>query len=69
MTCTSDAKNRHGLRVTADKITDLTVLIQEFPREARLILDAVEDGLTLGPAQIMDDPHVLDDEESIEDVA
>jgi hypothetical protein len=69
MTCTSDVKTRDGLRATADKITDLTMLIQKFPSEARLILDAVEDGLTLGPAQIMHDPCAPDDEESIEDVA
>jgi hypothetical protein len=68
MTCASDDIARDGLRVTADKITDLTMLIQRFPREARLILDAVEDGLTLGPAQIMNDPHALDDEEAVEDV-
>lgn len=68
MTCTTDVSARDGLRATADKITDLTMLIQKFPREARLILDAVEDGLTLGPAQIMDDPHALDDDEATEDV-
>ena len=69
MTCTTDVDARDGLRLMADKITDLTMLIQMFPREARLILDAVEDGLTLGPAQIMNDSHDLDDKEAIEDVA
>ena len=69
MTCTTDVTAREGLWATAEKITDLTSLIQKFPVEARLILEAVEDGLTLGPAQIMNDPHALEDEETIEDVA
>jgi hypothetical protein len=69
MTCTADAGSRDELRGVAEKITDLTMLIQEFPGEARLILEAVEDGLTLGPAQVMDDARCFDDGEEIEEAA
>jgi hypothetical protein len=34
--------------------------IQKLPREARLILDAVDGVLRLGPAQIVDDANYLD---------
>jgi hypothetical protein len=67
MTYASDVNARDELRDKAEKITDLTMLVQQFPKEARLILDAVEDGLTLGPAQIMDDSHGLDDDEKTEE--
>jgi DNA-binding GntR family transcriptional regulator len=42
-----------ALRVKAQKMTELIALIQQYPAEARRVLAAVEDGLTLGPAQIM----------------
>jgi hypothetical protein len=46
--------NNHAeLSQQAEKITQLTALIHEYPAEAQLILAAVEDGLTLGPAQII----------------
>jgi DNA-binding transcriptional regulator YhcF (GntR family) len=38
---------------TAQKMTDLITLIQQHPAEARRIIAAVDDGLTLGPAQVM----------------
>jgi hypothetical protein len=41
------------LRLTAQRMTELISLIQQYPKEARRILKAVEDGLILGPAQIM----------------
>jgi hypothetical protein len=44
-----------ALRVKTQKLTDLIALIQQYPEEARRVLAAVEDGLTLGPAQIMPD--------------
>lgn len=43
--------NHPELSQQAEKITQLTALIQEYPAEAQLILAAVEDGLTLGPAR------------------
>ena len=44
MTCTPDVGTRDGLRVTADKITDLTMLIQKITKEARLILTRSKTG-------------------------
>src|SRR3954452_18956866 len=66
MTCPSEVDARDELHETAEKITDLTMLIQKFPAEARIILDAVEDGLTFGPAQVMDDTQSFQDAEDIE---
>jgi hypothetical protein len=37
----------------AEDVTQLAALIQEYPAEAQLIMAAVEEGLTLGPAQVM----------------
>jgi hypothetical protein len=41
------------LRTTTQNMTELISLIQQYPKAARRILAAVEDGLTLGAAQIM----------------
>lgn len=41
------------LLARAEKMVQLTALIQEYPAEAQLIMAAVEDGLTLGPAQLI----------------
>jgi hypothetical protein len=40
------------LAAKAEHMQTLASLIQEYPAEAQLILLAVEEGLTLGPAQI-----------------
>lgn len=45
--------NHEDVARKAEKITQLTALIQEYPAEAQLILAAVEDGLTLGAAQVL----------------
>ena len=45
--------------VNAEEINQLIHLIQRYPAETRRILDAVEDGLTLGPALIMDDSNAV----------
>jgi hypothetical protein len=37
-----------------EKMTQLAALIQEYPAEAQLIMAAVEEGLSIGPAQVMD---------------
>lgn len=37
----------------AEHMQTLASLIQEYPAEAQIIILAVEDGLTLGPVQIM----------------
>ena len=67
MTCTADAGERESLGLKAKKITELTMLIQEFPKETRVIIDAVEDGLTLGPAQVVDGVHCLDADADADD--
>jgi hypothetical protein len=41
------------LRLKAQRMTELISLIQQYPEEARRIMAAVDDGLILGPAQIM----------------
>ena len=41
------------LRAKAAKMQTLADLIQEYPAEAQLIVSAIEDGLTLGPVQIV----------------
>jgi hypothetical protein len=58
VTCMSD---RAALHVKANNITQLIELIQAYPVEARHIVDAVEDGLTLGPAFVCGDGSELDD--------
>jgi hypothetical protein len=45
--------NNEELLLTAEEMTELISLIQRYPAEARRIMAAVEDGLMLGPAQIM----------------
>jgi hypothetical protein len=40
------------LAAKAEHMQTLAALIQEYPAEARLIMSAIEDGLTLGPVQI-----------------
>jgi hypothetical protein len=45
--------NNEELLLTAEAMTKLISLIQEYPAEARRIMAAVDDGLTLGPAQVM----------------
>jgi hypothetical protein len=45
---------QEDLRRKAEKISRMQELIQEYPAEAQLIMTAIEDGLTLGPVQVMD---------------
>ena len=45
--------NTKELLLTAEAMTQLISLIQEYPEEPRRIMAAVEDGLTLGPARII----------------
>jgi hypothetical protein len=54
MTFDSSQGEKGDLRQKADKMAQLQELIQEYPAEAQLIMTALEDGLTLGPAQVMD---------------
>ena len=43
------------LAAKAEHMQTLASLIQEYPAETRLIMLAIEDGLTLGPVQITQD--------------
>jgi hypothetical protein len=54
------------LQSKAEQMQTLADLIQEYPAEAQLIMSAIEDGLTLGPMQIMRDtsPVVIRMDES-----
>jgi hypothetical protein len=49
MTPTSGPDNEQRQKV--QQISQLQALIQQYPAEAQLIMAALEDGLTLGPAQ------------------
>ncbi|HEU5158985.1 MAG TPA: hypothetical protein VFU43_18460 [Streptosporangiaceae bacterium] len=42
------------LRATAAELQTLADLIQKYPAEAQLIMAALEDGLRLGPMQVME---------------
>jgi hypothetical protein len=53
MTVVSDSNHHEELSQKARKMTQLRTLIQEYPAEAQLIMAAIEDGLTLGPAHIL----------------
>jgi hypothetical protein len=48
---TSSSGPDNELRQKVQQIEQLQALIQEYPAEAQLIMAALEDGLTLGPAQ------------------
>jgi hypothetical protein len=52
MTSSSGQDNETELRQKAQQIEQLQALIAEYPAEAQLIMAALEDGLTLGPAQV-----------------
>jgi hypothetical protein len=45
--------NNKELILTVEAMTELISLIQRYPEEARRIMAAVDDGLTLGPAKVM----------------
>jgi hypothetical protein len=51
------------LRATAAELQTMADLIQKYPAEAQLVMAALEDGLRLGPMQVMEAdsdrvPHV-----------
>lgn len=53
MTTQTERPGRERLRATAAQLQTMADLISEYPAEAQLILEALEDGLTLGPMQVM----------------
>jgi hypothetical protein len=59
MTIQSEVRDGDKLRATAEQLQAMADLIQKYPAEAQLLMAALEDGLTLGPMQVMapiDDP-------------
>jgi hypothetical protein len=44
---------RAQLAATAEQLQTMADLIQKYPAEAQLLMAALEDGLTLGPMQVM----------------
>jgi hypothetical protein len=53
-TIQSEASGRVQLHATAAQLQTMADLIQRYPAEAQLILAAIEEGLRLGPMQVMD---------------
>jgi hypothetical protein len=53
MTTQTECRDGERLRATAAQLQTMADLITEYPAEAQLILEALEDGLTLGPMQVM----------------
>ena len=53
MTIQSECGGREHVRATAKELQTMAELIQKYPAEAQLIMAALEDGLTLGPMQLM----------------
>jgi hypothetical protein len=47
--------DREQLHATAVELQAMADLIQKYPAEAQLIMTALEDGLKLGPMQVVGD--------------
>ena len=47
------SKKDWALVATTEQLQTMADLIQKYPAEAQLIIAALEDGLTLGPMQVM----------------
>jgi hypothetical protein len=45
--------DRAQLAATAEQLQTMADLIQKYPAEAQLLMAALEDGLTIGPMQVM----------------
>lgn len=54
------------LRAKTQQLTELITLIQRYPVEARRVVAAVDDGLVLGPAQVMSWGPECDPDASVE---
>lgn len=57
MTVDADLSNREQLLATATELQTMAELIGKYPAEAQLIIAALEDGLQLGPMQVIDPAH------------
>jgi hypothetical protein len=48
-----ESDDRAQSAVTAEQLQAMADLIEKYPAEAQLIMAALEEGLTLGPMQVM----------------
>ena len=55
MTVQAECGNREQRLATTAELQTMAELIAKYPAEAQLIMAALEDGLTLGPMQVVDD--------------
>ena len=53
MTIQRESGDRARLAITAEQLQTMADLIQRYPAEAQILMAALEDGLTLGPMQVM----------------
>ena len=53
MTVQPECGNREQLLATAAELQKMADLIGKYPAEAQLIMAALEDGLRLGPMQVI----------------
>lgn len=53
MTIQSECDGSAQLSATAEQLQTMADLIQKYPAEAQLLMAAFEDGLTLGPMEVM----------------
>ena len=53
MTVQPECGAQERLQATAEQLQTMADLIQRYPAEAQLLMEALEDGLTLGPMQVM----------------
>ena len=53
MAVRSDSDSHRRLRATATELQTMADLIQRYPAEAQIIMEAYEDGLRLGPMHVM----------------
>ena len=61
LTAQSELGNHEQLRATAVELQTMTDLIEKYPAEAQLIMAALEDGLKLGPIEVMDTENRSDE--------
>jgi hypothetical protein len=50
----AESGNDGRLRATAAELQTMADLVQKYPAEAQLIMAALEDGLRLGPMQVIE---------------
>jgi hypothetical protein len=56
----AQASDHRKLLATVAELQTMSELIQRYPAEAQLVMEALEDGLELGPMQAMAPAHDRD---------